>query len=230
MTERRFTEEEVAAIFTQAAEARVPGQRQLPPAEGMTLAQIQEIGREVGIQPEQLAQAAKAIELGGRATSRTFLGLPIGVGVSVDLARKLTDDEWERVVVDLRESFDARGKQSREGSFRQWTNGNLQALLEPTATGHRIRLRTVKGDARGTMIGGLMMFGFAGVVLAGPILSGEAVNFNISMALGTLGAMGVGMLGAGGLRLPAWARLRRQQMEEVAARVAVVASSPPAKE
>ena len=70
MTERRFTEAEVAAIFAQAVEAPVPGQRQLPSSEGMTLAQLREIGREVGILPEQLAQAAKSIELGGRASSQ----------------------------------------------------------------------------------------------------------------------------------------------------------------
>src|SRR5215213_4945176 len=144
-----------------ATEAQYPAQRQIPSSDGMTLAQLQEIGREVGIPPEQLAQAAKAIELGGRSTSRRFLGLPIGVGLTVDLNRRLADEEWDRFVVDLRETFDARGTQSREGSFRQWTNGNLQALLEPTATGQRIRLRTVKGDARAMMVGGLTMLGFA---------------------------------------------------------------------
>ena len=228
MTERRFTEAEVAAIFAQAVEAPVPGQRQLPSSEGMTLAQLQEIGREVGILPEQLAQAAKSIELGGRASSRTFLGLPIGVGVSAELGRKLTDDEWERVVVDLRETFDARGKQSRDGSFRQWTNGNLQVLLEPSATGHRIRLRSVKGDARGLMLGGLAMFGFAGVAWTSAMFRGALGDLALLSPVLTLGTMGLGMLAAGGLRLRGWARLRRQQMEEIAARVAAIASVPPA--
>ena len=232
MTERRFTEAEVAAIFAQATEAQVaeapaPGQRQLPPAEGMTLAELQEIGREVGILPEQLAQAAKAIEVGGRATSRTFLGLPIGVGVSVELGRKLTEDEWERVVVDLREVFDARGKQSSEGSFRQWTNGNLQALLEPSGAGHRIRLRTVKGSAASLIVGGLGLLGLAGFAVATIAL--RSGGFDVSQLAGpeALGMMGLGLLGVGGLQLPGWARLRRRQMEELAARVAVVASSPP---
>lgn len=232
MTERRFTEAEVAAIFAQATEAQVaeapaPGQRQLPPAEGMTLAELQEIGREVGILPEQLAQAAKAIEVGGRATSRTFLGLPIGVSVSVELGRKLTEDEWERVVVDLREVFDARGKQSSEGSFRQWTNGNLQALLEPSGAGHRIRLRTVKGSAASLLVGGLGLLGLAGFAVATVALRSGGVDVSQLAGPEALGMMGVGLLGVGGLQLPGWARLRRRQMEELAARAAVVASSPP---
>lgn len=225
MTERRFNDEEVAAIFERAAEAQHTSPRHLPSAEGMTLTQLQEIGGEVGISREQLAEAAKAIELAGRPTSRQFLGLPIGVGLTVDLGRRLSDDEWERVVVDLRETFDARGTQRSEGSFRQWANGNLQALLEPTTTGHRLRLKTVKGDARGLIIGGLAMGGFATVTMISAAMQGALgdVGFLSSQAL--LATAGTAMFGIGALRLPGWARLRRQQMQEVAARVAVVASS-----
>ncbi len=190
----------------------------------MTLRQLQEIGREVGISPEQLAQAARAIELGGRPTSRHFLGFPIGVGLSVDLNRKLSDEEWERFVVDLRETFDARGTLRHEGAFRQWANGNLQALLEPTATGHRIRLRTTKGDARGLIVGGLGILGYAAAMAIAAAARGGVADFGM---LAPLAIMGAGMLGIGGFRLPGWARLRRRQMQEVVARVVDVASSQP---
>lgn len=230
MTDRRYSESEVAAIFQRATEAHVPSPGQLPPAEGMTLAQLQDIGREVGIAPESLAQAVQTMELEGRVTSRSFLGLPIGVGLSVDLGRKLTDDEWDRVVVDLRETFDAKGKQSREGSFRQWTNGNLQALLEPSGAGHRIRLRTMKSDARGLIVGGLAMFGFATSAATLALMRSGMDDRGLIMAIGTLAAMGIGMLASGAAPLRAWARLRGRQMEEVAARVATVASVPPARD
>jgi hypothetical protein len=227
MTDRRFNEAEVAAIFELAAEAQQTSQRQLPSGEGMTLTQLQDIGREVGIAPEQLAQAARAIELSGRPTSRHFLGFPIGVGLSVDLNRKLSDEEWERFVVDLRETFDARGKLRQEGASRQWANGNLQAFLEPTSTGHRVRLRTIKGDARGLIIGGFGMLGFATAVAIAAVASGGFNDFGMLAALGTLAAMGAGMFGIGAFRLPGWARLRKRQMEGVVARVVDVASSPP---
>jgi hypothetical protein len=227
MTERRFNEAEVAAIFERAAEAQQTGQRQLPSGEGMTLTELQEIGREVGIAPELVAQAAKAVQLGGQPTSRHFLGLPIGVGRTIDLDRKLSDEEWDRFVVDLRETFDARGTLRHEGSFRQWTNGNLQALLEPTAAGHRIRLKTVKGDAVGLLGGGLGILGIATTALIAATLRGGVVDAGMLSSLGTLAIMGAGMFGIGALRLPGWARLRRRQMEEVAARVAGVASSQP---
>jgi hypothetical protein len=220
MTERRFNEAEVAAILEKAAEAQHTGSRQLPSGEGMTLAELQAIGTEVGIDPRLVAQAANALDRVGRSTSRRFLGLPIGVGRTIDLGRKLSDDEWERLVVDLRETFDARGTIRHEGSFRQWTNGNLQALLEPTPTGHRVRLRTVKGDAVGWITGGLGMVGVAAVTA---VLGGGD-------ALGFLGALGAMMFGVGALRLPGWARLRRRQMEEIAGRLTPVAESQPASD
>lgn len=224
MTHRRFNEAEVAAIFELAAEAQQTSQLRLPSGDGMTLAELQEIGRDVGISPEELVRAAKAIERRGRPTSRHFLGLPIGVGLTVDLERTLSDEEWERFVADLRETFDARGTLKHEGSLRHWANGNLQAHLEPTATGHRIRLRTVKGDARGLIIGGLGILGIATVALVAGALRGVGGDVGSLPSLVVLATIGAGVAGIGAFRLPGWARLRRRQMEEVAARVAGVAS------
>ncbi len=223
MTERRYSEEEVAAIFERAAEAQQTARRQLPSGEGMMLSDLQEIGREVGIPPELVAQAARSMDQGGLPASRTFLGLPIGVGRTVDLDRRISEEEWERLVVDLRETFDARGSVRNDGSFRQWTNGNLQALLEPTATGHRLRLRTVKGDARGLMTAGLASLGVAAALLIGSAVTGQLGG--AFPGAGFLSAIGLSMFGIGALRLPGWARLRRRQMEGVAARLALAAKA-----
>lgn len=222
MSERRYTEDEVAAIFARAADTQEINRRTASSASGMTLAELQEIGVEAGLSPEAVAHAASQMERTGQPTSRSFLGLPIGVGKTLELGRRLSDDEWERLVVDLRETFDARGKVSAHGSFRQWTNGNLQALLEPTETGHRLRLKTVKGNARAMLIAGLGMLGFAAASLIGPILGGGGVEAG---DVGIFALLGLGFLGVGAIQLPSWARLRRRQMDDVAARLAQVAST-----
>lgn len=221
MTVRRYNEAEVAAMFKWAAEAQQTSQPQLPAGQGMTLQQIQEIGREVGISPEQLTAASKAIALSWRPSSRQFLGLPVGVGLVVDMNRKLSDADWEQFVVDLRETFEARGKQKQEGSFRQWTNGNLQVLIEPTAGGDRIRFRTVKGDAQTMMVGGMVMLGAGALVAMNAVASGHVIDFGLFTGTGMLAAMGLGMFAYGGLRLPSWARTRVAQMEKVATRLAL---------
>jgi hypothetical protein len=229
MTERRFIVAVVAAIFERATEAQQDGRRQLPSGEGMTLRDLQDIGREVGISAEMIAQAAKSIDQAGRPTSRSYLGLPIGVGRTIELGRNLTEEEWERLVVDLRETFDARGALKHEGSFRQWTNGNLQALLEPTESGHRLRLRTFKSDAVGWITGGLGMLVVAGSMVAAAAMRG-VVDAGMWSSIGFVLAMGAGMFGVAAFRLPGWARTRRRQMEEIAARLAATTTAPPAQQ
>jgi hypothetical protein len=225
MTERRYTDEEVEAIFATAAQE--PQSPSLPArrTDGLTLADLQEIGREVGIAPDAVAQAAQALELRERAASYTLFGLPVGVERAVALNRRLSDQEWEHLVVELREVFAAKGTVRSYGSLREWTNGNLQALLEPTAAGHRLRLRTVHSSARASMGAGLATLGVAGAVAIAVELSGhlgQAVP-GISFLL----AIGIGMFAFGAVRLPSWARLRGRQMEGIASRLAVPPGSPP---
>src|SRR6266496_921193 len=151
MSERRYNDEEVAAIFQRAAE---PENTALPVSAertGLTLAALQESGREVGISPESISLAARSLDQAGLPASQKFMDLPIGVGRTVEFDRPLTDSDWEGLVADLRTTFQARGTVRYDGPFRQWTNGNLQALVEPTRNGHRLRLQTVKGDSRAMM-------------------------------------------------------------------------------
>jgi len=220
MNERRFNEAEVAAIFQRASEAQHTTQAQLPSGQGLTLSELRQIAREVGISPELVEQASVAVERAGTPTSRKFLGLPIGVGRNIDLGRKISDEEWERIVVDLRQTFDARGKVRQDGSLRQWTNGNLQALLEPTATGHQLRLKTVKGDAQAFMIAGasLVVVGAGGLIAS--LVQGATGDVGALSALGSSLAWGAGFIAAGSLRLPSWARTREKQMREIAERLA----------
>lgn len=219
MAERRYSEEEVAAIFERAAQSQqsVPKQRAMN--DGMTLAQLQDIGREVGIPAELVAQAAHSLTVvDARPMERKLLGLPIGVGRTVELPRRITDEEWERLVVDLRETFDARGRVRAEGTLRSWNNGNLQALIEPTATSHRLRLKTMNAQARTFMASGVALLLGGGFALVMKVL-GEGAQPDLLAKVGILLATGVGMFAVGALRLPSWARLRKQQMEDVASRL-----------
>lgn len=226
MTERRYTEEEVTTIFERAAEARPEGGRRPASGEGLTLSDLQEIGREVGIDPEAVARAATSLGPSERPARRTFLGLPIGVGRSLDLGRRLTEEEWERLVVDLRETFDARGSVRVDGSFRQWTNGNLQALLEPTGSGQRLRLRTYRESSRMWMTAGLGMLGLGIAATLARLLSGP-LDGGAFGGLSSLFVIGLGLLGLGAIQLPSWARLRGRQMEGILSRVAAMAAARP---
>ena len=226
MTERRYSDSEIAAIFRAAAEGpQLLPQREVPREEGLTLTELQAIGHEVGIAPEAVAQAAQGLDVRRGAESRRFLGLPIGVARTVNLNRRLSDEEWERLVVLLREVFNARGVTRSDGSLRQWTNGNLQVLLEPTETGHRLRFGTLHGGASAMIGAGLTALGAAGVVA---IVT--SINGTLGAAMTGIGFMavaGLGMIASGALRLPGWARLRGRQMEAIATKVALPPELPP---
>lgn len=227
MSERRYTDEEVAAIFARASETE-PAPLPLPAeGKGLTLAALQEIGREVGMAPEAISQAARSLETARPPVPLRFMGLTIGVGQTVEFDRPLTDSDWERLVGDLRETFEARGTVRYDGPFRQWTNGNLQALVEPTPTGHRLRLQTVRGNSRALMIGGMLTISGAAAIFLTTAVTGGLGNSGSIAGIGFMAAMGLGTFGLGALSLPGWARRRRTQIEAVAARLAVAVNRRP---
>jgi hypothetical protein len=218
MSERRYSEEEVAEILKQAAEAEHSERSLIPSARGLTLTELDEIGRQAGISPQAIRFAAQRIETPQQPPQR-FLGIPIGVGRTVELDRKLTDNEWEQIVADLRETFQARGVLKQEGSLRSWRNGNLQALLEPTPTGQRLRLQTKRGGAEGLISAGLAMFGVDFLMTVNAAMTNSLGDPALLSWLFILSTAGVGMLGLGAFGLSRWAKLRQSQMNEIAERV-----------
>ena len=226
MSERRYQNDEVAEIFEAAATSRQPPHEPTAADAGFTLAELQSIGSEAGISPERIAEAASRLEARrGAAPARRYMGLPISVGRTIDLPRAPTDREWEILVAELRETFGARGKDSSHGNLRQWTNGRLQALVEATPAGYRLRLGTVKSNAVATQQLGIAGVLMGAVTLGLMVFAGVPVDLTTS---GTLAAMGAGALGLNAIRLPRWASEREAQMEHVAARARLLIRDAPA--
>ena len=153
------------------------------------------------------------------------LGMPIAVGRIVDLPRAPTDREWELLVGELRETFNAQGRLGSSGSIRQWTNGNLHAYVEPTENGYRLRLGTLKGNAPAMNMVGLAGMGFGMVMLVPLLLTGELSIASLTPML--FGAMGAAAFVSNLVRLPRWARRREEQMEYIAARAQALVGPEP---
>src|SRR5687768_8444679 len=130
MTERRYSDEEVDAIFTRASEVEQDAPQRLQSAEGRTLAELQAIGREAGLSPEAVAQAARALDQPAQPVPSRFLGLPLGVARTVTLDRRLTDQDWERLVVQLRETFNARRSEEHTSELQSRLHLVCRLLLE----------------------------------------------------------------------------------------------------
>lgn len=225
MDERRYQEEEVAEIFKAATSLRASGGPAPATAGGFSLAELQAIGGEVGIEPERIAEAAAALEVRGvAAPRRTQLGLPVSVARTVDLPRAPTDREWEMLVAELRETFGARGKDRSSGGLRAWNNGNLHAYVEPSETGYRLRLGTTKGGAaQGIQMGVAALV--AGLILS-VLLFAEVLDEDLSVLL-IPALVGIVILVMNAIRLPGWAREREAQMEHIATRARILIPAAP---
>ena len=225
--ERRFNEREISLIFEQANAAQESRAVVAHQSDGLTLEQLHQIGQDVGIATDHITRAAAAVERGDLVPTqrRTWLGLPVGVSRTIDFQRPVSDAEWTSLVATLRETFDARGRITTEGPFRQWHNGNLQALLEPTAAGHRLRLTTRKGNAR---VGVMMGAGYLALAaLLAALMGMGAVSDKAGIGVLLFGIVGVGALASAYIGLPRWARVRASQMEAIAAHSAELAPTKP---
>jgi hypothetical protein len=215
----RFNEDQAAAIFARAAEAEVSGRQPSSATGGMTLAELQEIGKEAGLSPEAVAQAAASLRSAATpAPAPTFLRVPIGVARTVALERPLSDEEWGGLVAELRTTFNADGRVRSDGNFREWRNSNLRVSAGPAPGGYQVDMRTSKGSARSLMTAGGIMAGISGALLAIGTLTGSMAPGDIRDITPIL-TVGAGLFGAGVLQVPAWARRRRQQFERIAERL-----------
>jgi hypothetical protein len=215
----RFNEDEAAAIFARAAEAEASGRKPTTAGGGMTLAELQEIGQEAGLQPDAVAQAAESLRRKGtRVAAPSFLSFPIGVARTVPLERPLTDEEWGELVMQLRSTFNAGGRVQSSGNFREWRNGNLRITATPAPGAYQVEMRTSKGSARSLMSAGAAMAGISGVLMTVGAVTGSMAPGDLADFLPMLG-VGTAVFGAGALQLPLWARRRREQFDRIAERL-----------
>lgn len=224
MDERRYGESEIREIFGAATRS----QDLAPPAPtehaGLTLQELLGIGREIGVDPERIVEAAAALDAPrGALPRRTRWGMPVGVGRTVELSRAPTDREWETLVGELRHTFGARGEVDSHGGLREWSNGNLHACVEPTEGGYRLRMGTVKGSASA-----FNQLGIAGLAMSLLTLLALSVSGRLPEALFVplvFAAMGGGALAGNWIGLPRWAEERERQMAHIAERAVALIGS-----
>lgn len=225
---RRYNEQEIAAIFKQAAADQEAAHQARPSGTGLTLAELEHVGREAGIDPAFIARAAAAVDRPRPASQQTtVLGFPVSVARTADLPGEFTDKDWDLLVADLHDTFHVHGEIQEDGTRRRWHYGNLQALVEPTEAGHRLRLRTLSDRARTGLIGGLTFFAMGLFFMAILIAKGDAAALGKMLFTSLWAVVGLGSMGVSAYQLPRWRSTRTQQLDGIAAR-AIARSATPA--
>lgn len=216
--QRRFTEGEILEIFGTAAEDREDHPLFRSKGDGLTLAQLQDIGAEIGLAPERVAEAAHGVDLrAGNPQPAKWLGLPLTVRRTVALPRPPSDHEWELLITECRTLFNAPGTVVSTGKLRQWSNGNLHVCVEPTERGYHLRLGSYYATAMSAVGLGFALLSISAFTLGALALKDKlATGFIVPLFLGLCGG---GALLASAVNSYRWARLRTKQMEYLSTRV-----------
>lgn len=222
MSERRFSDDEVARVLERAAEESVHATPawNVSPARGLTLAEVQAIAAEAGIAPDAVARAAAAVARGEdrRPEVKRWLGLPVAVAHEVAVDGPVSDAAWDEIVAQLELTFDAAGSQRQARGVREWRHDDVRATLERTPTGHRLRIATRR--AYGSLLlawvgtGSLAVGGLvAALIVAKGALADSSAPWG---APGLLLTIGLALIAADAVSLRAWGRQRLEQLERLA--------------
>ena len=128
-----------------------------PPPDGLTLDELQEIGREAGLDPAHIAAVVAESDTEAE-TQQTWHGVPVGVTRTRLLPDRVSDAEWERIVDVLRAHYKMPGTAQQIGR-REWTTaaGSTMAYrvtVEPRDNGDLVRVEApASARSAGILIG-----------------------------------------------------------------------------
>ena len=230
---RQYSEEEIARIFKDAAiDDASDGSNG-----GLSLSELKEIGNASGLSEAAIARAAFKLDHSFKLSPRKkFLGKVVGVGGRLRLGARMNDDDWSRLVAELRSVFDAKGELAEDRGLREWRNGNLRIIVSSGDTEDVLRMTTMNERKRGsrglfvalTVVGGfLILLSFIGVFFEYGFTNFESIShfFEIlfqhndaggALAVGLMQfAAGIFGLNFNGRSLSEWADEREEQMQEI---------------
>ncbi len=235
MSQAEFDDVEVQRILKRASEQQQASERrELARGAGTSLSSLREIAEEVGIEPRFVDAAAREVALRrDHRPAKEFMGVPDELRIQRVLPDKVDDDEWIRIVDDLRATFGTAGHVSHYGRVREWQSGasstsggdySIHLRLEETEDGtaltlaQNIRNQTQLPKVLGATFGGL------GVTFLALIPAMSAVVPPLLFAGGNILA-GAGLL-LGGMNWTArWARRRMERFEASADRIELLAGT-----
>ena len=237
---RRFSEREVGLIIKRASEMQ-----QSDPAErggsGMSLAELEQIASEAGIDPQFVRRAASDIDVAPLSTTSPLLGGPTTVRLERTINGEVPDTEFEALVLEIHNVLGEHGHASELGRSLTWTSApvamrrvssrRLSITVSPRAGVTTIRIEEHLGHVAGGLFAGLM--GGLGGGSMGP-----AVGIGIGALHSGLAAAGIAgavIVGSYALARGIFGHIGRRRsaqlqtlMERLARHVSETAVVPPA--
>lgn len=163
---RRYTEQEVALIIRQASELQ-QAESAAETRAGMSLAELEEIAREAGIDAHLVRRAASNLDARvSDERSSIFLGAPSGIRLERSATGELSPDDYEGVVSEIQRTLGEMGTASTLGRTLQWMSApvgrrrpdfrSIQVTIAPRNGRTAIRVEEPLGSFAGRVFGGIM--------------------------------------------------------------------------
>lgn len=223
--QKRYSEKEVARLLRRAAEL----QRELPggrdPDEGFTLAELEDVAAEAGIDPRYLRRAAAELEAAGAPTLWSkVLGAPPAFAVERTVPGELPPAAFEHLIPVISSATLGQGTASSVGKTLTWssrsdTNTSSQQVLISSRNGETlVRIEERLGGLAGAWFGGLMGGVGGGIGIgAGGALGGalDSVALAVAFPLTVI----AGSYAAARAIFSAQVRKRRRRMQELLDRI-----------
>lgn len=119
LEDRRFTDEEVREILDRAVR-RLPAGAPVR-GEGLTLAELQDIGKEVGIEPARLEDAARAVTLARGNRPNGLLGGPTVLRFERTAKGRLAPEDTPEVLNVIRSTMGLQGEVDESHGSLEWS-------------------------------------------------------------------------------------------------------------
>ncbi|HEX7942218.1 MAG TPA: hypothetical protein VF488_10460, partial [Gemmatimonadaceae bacterium] len=197
-TNRRFNEKEVALIIKRASELQ-QNETTAESTTGMSLAELEQVAREAGLDPELVRRAAA--DLDTRVTDQTpnrFLGAPTVLRLERTIDGEVPTDEYEPMVLEMQRLIGGTSTASTIGRTLQFslTGGNhqhasgrdVQVTITPRNGRTTIRIEERLGPLAGGLFGGLLG-GMGGGLTVPVAVIGAALTHSAILATGLGGVV-----------------------------------------
>lgn len=235
MDQAEFDEVEVQRILKRAAEQQQAAERRsFIRGTGTSLTSLRDIAEEVGIDSRFVDAAAREVALRrDHPPAKEFMGVPDELRVQRVLPETIDDDEWIRIVDDLRATYGMTGHVSQYGRIREWqsspssSNGATSLIhlrLEDTEDGtalnlsQNIRQQTMLPKVLGATFAGAGVTFLALTALASSTL--PALTFSVVNLVAGAATFFGGMNWTG-----RWAQRRLERFQATADRIELMAGT-----
>lgn len=234
---RRYSETEVSRLLKYATELQQSDEAGGPGGHeggGMTLATLQEVAAEAGIEPRYIQLAAARIERPEpRGLKDSLAGTPLLVRAERIIPGELRDEDYEQIVTEIQMATDVPGSASMVGRTLTWGSETSEHQTRS------LQVIVASRDGETRIQAEERLQGYAGALYGG-VVGGAGMGIGMGVGFGVgLGALGSALFAAafpvtliGGLYvamrqvMKSTGRKRRAEAEALVDRIARYVKAP----